>query len=322
VFFDLPLAELRDYRPEPPSAPDFDAFWRRTLDAARAHDPGVTRKPWEVELPHVAVDDVTFRGFDGQPVSAWFLRSRAAEGPVPCVVAFEGYGGGRGLPHEWLFWPAAGAAVLVMDSRGQGSGHRIGVTPDVAPPSGPHQNGFLTLGIESPETYYYRRVFTDAVRAIDAVRTLPEVDPRRVVAAGGSQGGGIALAAAGLVPDLAAALVDVPFLSHMARAVEITDAFPYQALRLWLKAHRYQVDQALATVAYADGLNFAVRAQAPALFSVGLMDQVCPPSTVFAAHNLYHGDTEITVWPYAGHEGGAADQTLEQLAYLRRLSVL
>ena len=322
MFVDLPLAELRSYRPEPPPAPDFDAFWAKTLDAARQVDVAVRRQPWDVPLAHVVVEDIGFPGFDGQEVRGWFLRPRGAVGPLPCVVMFEGYGGGRGRPHEWLFWPAAGAAVLVMDTRGQGSGHRLGVTPDVAPPSGPHQPGFLTLGIESPETYYYRRVFTDAARAVDAARSLPEVDAARVVVAGGSQGGGIALAAAGLVPGVAAGLIDVPFLSHIARAVEITDAYPYQELRLWLRAHRYQVEQALTTVAHVDGINFAARAQAPALFSVGLMDDICPPSTVFAAFNRYGGAAEITVWPYAGHEGGQADQPLEQLAFLRRLGVL
>ncbi len=186
----------------------------------------------------------------------------------------------------------------------------------------PGPSGFLTLGIESPETYYYRRLFTDAARAVEAARSLPEVDSGRVVVGGASQGGGMALAVAGLVPDVAAALVDVPFLSHVARAVEITDAHPYQELRLWLRMHRRDGERALRTVAYADGMNFAPRAQAPALFSVGLMDDVCPPSTVFASYNSYAGEASIDVWPYAGHEGGAVDQSLQHLAFLRRLGIL
>jgi cephalosporin-C deacetylase len=322
MFVDMPLEELRSYRPDPPAAADFDAFWKETLRVARGHDLGVARRPWDVRLPHVAVHDLSFRGFDGQPIRAWFLRSSHATAPAACVVTFDGYGGGRGLPHEWLFWPSAGAALLVMDCRGQGSGHRRGDTPDLAPPSGPHQNGFLTLGIESPDTYYYRRVYTDAVRAVEAARTLPEVDASRVVVAGASQGGGIALAVSGLVPDLAAALVDVPFLCHMARAVEITDEYPYQELRLWLRTHRNDAARGLRTVAYADGVNFASRATAPALFSVGLMDEICPPSTVYAAFNRYAGEARMDVWPYAGHEGGGADQAVRQLDFLRSLGVL
>jgi cephalosporin-C deacetylase len=275
-----------------------------------------------VRLPHVSVDDVTFRGYDGQPVRAWLLRPAAATGPLPCVVVYEGYGGGRGLPHDWLFWTAAGACVLVVDNRGQGSGHRVGATADSAPPSGPHSKGFLTLGIESPETYYYRRLFTDAVRAVDAGRSLPDVDADRIVVTGASQGGGITLAVAGLVDGLAAVMPDVPFLCDIARACTITDAHPYQELRLWLRMHAGQGGVALRTVGFADGLHFAPRATAPALFSVGLMDDVCPPSTVFGAYNRYAGPKDIDVWEYAGHEGGGPDQALRQLAFLRRLGVL
>ncbi len=322
MLVDMPLERLREHRPEAPAAQGFEEFWSSTLATARSHDVAVERSPWAVSLPHVLVEDVTFSGYDGQRVRGWLLRPLGATGPLPCVVMFEGYGGGRGLPHEWLFWPAAGAAVLVMDVRGQGSGHRRGDTPDLGPASGPHQSGFLTLGLQSPETYYYRRLFTDAARAVDAARSLPEVDPARVVVGGASQGGGITLATAGLVPDVAAAMPDVPFLCHVERAVEITDAFPYQELRLWLRMHPDDVEQALATVALFDGVTFAQRATAPALFSVGLMDDVCPPSTVFAAHNHYAGPARMQVWPYSGHEGGGAAQALHQLAFLRELGIL
>jgi cephalosporin-C deacetylase len=322
VLIDLPLHELRALRPSLPEPEGFADFWSATLAAARLHPIQVQRTPWHVQLPHVSVDDVTFRGYGGQPVRAWFLRPAAATGALPCIVTYEGYGGGRGLPHEWLFWTAAGASVLVVDNRGQGSGHRVGATADVAPPSGPHQNGFLTLGIESPETYYYRRLLTDAVRAVEAARSLVEVDTDRIVVTGVSQGGGMTLAVAGLVDGLAAVLPDVPFLCDIARACTITDAFPYQELRLWLRMHREQAAGALRTVSFADALHFAPRATAPALFSVGLMDECCPPSTVFGAYNRYAGPKDIVVWEYAGHEGGGPDQALHQLAFLRRLGVL
>jgi len=250
-----------------------------------------------------------------------FLRPAGASGQLPCVVTYEGYGGGRGLPQDWLFWPAAGASVLVVDNRGQGSGFRVGATADDAPPSGPHTSGFLTLGIESPETYYYRRLFTDAVRGVEAARSLPEVDTARVVVTGISQGGGMSLAVAGLVDDLAAVMPDIPFLCDIARACTITDANPYRELRLWLRMHRDATEAALRTVSFADGLHFAPRASAPALFSVGLMDECCPPSTVFGAYNRYAGPKEIDVLEYAGHEVGP-DHALRKLAFLRRLGVL
>ena len=175
----------------------------------------------------------------------------------------------------------------------------------------------MTRGIERPEDYYYRRVFTDAVRAVDAVRTLPQVDPDRVAVVGGSQGGGITIAAAGLTPGLVAAMPDVPFLSHFERAVGLTDADPYQEIVRYLSVHRGAEERVFDTLAYFDVVNLAKRATAPALFSVALHDPVCPPSTVFAAYNHYAGaDKAISVYHHNMHEGGQAYQWLAQTAFL------
>jgi cephalosporin-C deacetylase len=62
-----------------------------------------------------------------------------------------------------------------------------------------------------------------------------------------------------------------------------------------------------------------VRAKAQALFSVGLMDTICPPSTVFAAYNYYAGSKNIRIYKYNNHEGGDIFQTREKVQFLKRL---
>ena len=149
------------------------------------------------------------------------------------------------------------------------------------------------------------------------------MDPDKLIVTGGSQGGGISIAAAGLAPlagiELLGCAPDVPFLCHFERAVQITDKDPYHEITRYLKGFRHDVDAALRTLSYFDGVNFAARATAPALFSVGLMDAICPPSTVYAAYNHYAGPKEISVWPYNGHEGGAGFQKAAQIRYLADL---
>ena len=112
---------------------------------------------------------------------------------------------------------------------------------------------------------------------------------------------------------------DVPFLSHYRRALEITDAQPYSELTRYLHIHRYQTEAVFHTLSYFDGVNFAVRAQARALFSVALMDLICPPSTVFAAYNHYAGPKDIRIYEYNNHEGGQSFHTLEKMRYLKSL---
>jgi cephalosporin-C deacetylase len=136
-----------------------------------------------------------------------------------------------------------------------------------------------------------------------------------------SQGGGIALAAAALGASVRAALVDVPFLCHFRRALEVTDENPYQELRRFLAIHRLEEDRVFQTLAYVDGRHFAARASAPALFSVGLEDQITPPSTVFAAFNAYAGPKDIKVWRYNGHDAGEHEHLVEQLRFLESLGL-
>jgi cephalosporin-C deacetylase len=317
AFFDMPLDQLRAYQPTREEPADFDAFWQTTLAEARTFPLNAEFAPIDYGLRTVETFDVTFSGYGGQPIKGWLQLPRARSGPLPCMVEYIGYGGGRGFPNDWLLWSAAGYAHLVMDTRGQGSSWSKGDTPDPeVDGTNPHFPGFMTRGVLSPQTYYYRRVFTDAVRAIEAARTHPVIDAGRVAVTGGSQGGGIALAVSGLVPDLAATMPDVPFLCHYRRATEITDSHPYQEIARYCVTHRDKVDQVFATLAYFDGVNLATRAGCAALFSVGLMDEICPPSTVFAAYNHFGGSKDIRIWRYNHHEGGGSYQAIEKLRFL------
>jgi cephalosporin-C deacetylase len=315
--FDFELDDLRVYRPTPSEPEDFDEFWSTTLAEARLSARETVVVPYESFLAGFEVFDVEFSGFGGHPVKAWFVVPAGHDGPLPTVVEYNGYGGGRGFPHERLAWAAAGYAYLFMDTRGQGSVWGSG--GDTADPvgSGPAAPGFATRGIEDPSTYYYRRVFTDAVLAVDAVRSFASVDSDRIAVTGGSQGGGIALAVGGLRNDLVAVLPDVPFLCHFERAVGLTDSDPYNEIVRYLAVHRDLGEQTFRTLSYFDGVSFAARASAPALFSVALMDPVCPPSTVFAAHNNYAGESSIEVYGFNEHEGGQGQHWRKQAKWLR-----
>lgn len=316
AFVDLGITELRAYKPPRTEPDDFDAFWSETLADARSFSIDARFEPVDYGLRTVETFDVTFNGYGGQPIKGWFLVPRGLGSKLPCVVEYIGYGGGRGFPTNWLVNPSAGYATFVMDTRGQGSGMNTGDTHDVDEAGNPQVPGFMTRGILSPKTYYYRRVFTDAVRAIEAARSHPVVDAARVAVAGGSQGGGISLAAAGLEPNVRALISDVPFLCHYRRATTLVNTDPYGEIARYCKSHRDKVETVFHTLSYFDGVNFAARGKAPALFSVGLMDDICPPSTVFAAFNAYGGDKEIRVYEFNQHDGGGAHHLLEKLKFL------
>jgi cephalosporin-C deacetylase len=323
--FDLPLDELRRYRSQVEEPSDLDDFWSRTLAESREFDLSVELAPVENRLALIDTYDISFSGFGGQRVKAWLQVPAGATGPLPTVVQYHGYSGGRGFPHQHTQWAQAGWAHFVMDTRGQGwsIGGDSGTTDGSLDAGMIHTPGFMTAGITSPDTYYYRRVYVDALRMLEVAQQSSFVDPARLAVTGGSQGGGITIAAAGLAAlsgiELAAAAPDVPFLCHFQRALEITDAFPYGEITQFLAGWRDQVEVAYRTLGYFDGVNLGRRATAPSLFSVGLMDPVCPPSTVFAAYNAYGEPAgaakDINIYSHNQHEGGAGYQIAAQLEW-------
>lgn len=301
------LPDLWAYRSDFREPEDFDAFWHGTLAEARTRPARLELTPVETGLETVEVFDAVFPGFGGHPVRGWLRLPRLRSAPLPAVVQFHGYGSGRGAPVEDLLWSSAGYAHLLVDTRGQGGAWAGGgATPDPVG-SGPSHPGFFTRGVLDKDTYVYRRVFTDAVRAVDALRTSPYVDGGRIAALGNSQGGGIALAVAGLVPDLAAAHFQSPLLCDIRHAARLTGQGPYGELVGFLAARRDLVEPVFTTLGYFDGLAFARRAAAPAWFSAGLRDEVCPPSTAVAAHHAYAGTSRLAVWEFNGHDAGGAE---------------
>jgi cephalosporin-C deacetylase len=329
--FDLPLDDLVSYRPEVAEPADFDAFWTETVADARSFPLAAEFTLMENKLALIDTYDVTFSGFGGSGVKAWLHVPAGASGPLPTVVQYHGYSGGRGFPHSYTLWAQAGYAHFVMDTRGQGWSVGGGSsTPDSSIDAGLiHTPGFMTAGITDPASYYYRRVYADAIRLLEVARECPLVDPAKIIVTGGSQGGGITLAAAGIAPlagiDLLGAAPDVPFLCHFRRATQLTDRLPYAEITEYLAGWRDHEDVVYRTLSYFDGVNLGRRATASALFSVGLMDDVCPPSTVFAAYNYYgsraSGDIskDIEVYSHNQHEGGAGYQLNAQLDWFGRL---
>ena len=175
---------------------------------------------------------MTFNGYGGQPIKGWLQLPRQRAGRLPCVVEYIGYGGGRGFPTDWLLWASAGYAHLVMDTRGQGSAWRKATRPTRErrrQPAVPRL--YDPRHPATRETYFYRRVFTDAVRAVEAARSHPAID-RRAHRRHRRQPGRRHLRSpsAGWCRMCRSRMPDVPFLCHYRRATEIIDTLPYEEI--------------------------------------------------------------------------------------------
>ncbi|MDR1237622.1 MAG: acetylxylan esterase [Propionibacteriaceae bacterium] len=317
MLHDLSVAELENYQGKTTLPDDFAAFWEDTLAQSRGLRQASVLHRLDTALTTLDIYDVTFSGFMGDPIKAWLRVPRGVDGPLPAIVEYVGYGGGRGHALASLHFASAGFAHFQMDTRGQGSLWSVGDTADPWP-TGPQVPGVMTKGIETKEGYYYRRLLTDAVLAVDACAEFEQVDSSRIFATGGSQGGAMTLAVAGLSDSLVAASAKVPFLSDIRHAVEMTDEKPYSELTEYLARHRDRVESVYDVLSYFDSVNFARQARIPIHLTVGLMDVICPPSTVYAVFNNYLGPKELQSWSHNGHESGELLDDVDTIEFFQR----
>jgi cephalosporin-C deacetylase len=297
--YDLPLPELERYKPELTAPPDFDAFWQAALDALG----GVPRRLQLTPEPYPTRAARLWRGVyagaGGAAVHALYAEPAACERPLPGLVLFHGYNWAtEDNVHEVVHWALLGYATLAMLTRGQQGGGE-----GAASPHG-HSTGWMTSGVLEPEAYYYRSVYLDAVRAVELLAERPAVDAARIGVTGASQGGGLALAAAALSPLPAAVAAAYPYLCDFRRAVDVAPSGPYLEIPEFLRRNGApEVEAALwRTLALHDVMNLTPRVRAQALVGVGLVDQITPPSTVFAAYHHLPGPKAMKVYRHFGHE--------------------
>jgi cephalosporin-C deacetylase len=317
--YDKPLEELVVYDPPLTKEDDFDTFWAKTLEEnAKA---SFEAELQEVDYPVIGaqVYEAHYDGWDGARISAWYLTPDK-EGPFPTLVQYHGYSGSKMDLYRYLMWVLQDYAVLAVDMRGQS-----GNSTDPTPYTGGHVRGWMTLGIMDPREYYYRGVYMDCVRALDFVSGRPEVDADRIGIMGMSQGGGLTLAVAALDDRAVLAMPEMPYLCHFKRAVDVAVRMPYLEIAEYLKRWPRREEQVWRTLSYFDNMNLASRITCPILMTVGLQDDICPPSTVFAVYNKIEAEKDPKVYPYHNHEVVEAhweDKVRHAHHYLKGLDTL
>lgn len=307
---DMPLEKLLAYEGRNPRPADFDAYWDRAIAEMEAIDPQVELIPHALDAPFAECFHLYFTGVGGARVHAKYFRPKVSNGTHPAIVQFHGYSGSSGDWADKLGYVARGYSLASLDCRGQG-----GLSEDVGGVKGNTLRGHIIRGVSDPdpEKLYYRSVFLDTAQLARILMAMPEVDPARVGAMGGSQGGGLTLACAALTPTLKLAAPTFPFLCDYRRVWEMDLAkSAYEELSTYFRNFdpRHENEDAIWTrLGYIDNQHLAPRIKAEILMPVGLMDTVCPPSTQFAAYNRIPGKKRYLLYPDFGHEGlpGAND---------------
>ncbi|MCX6598673.1 MAG: acetylxylan esterase [Acidobacteria bacterium] len=279
---------------------DFDAFWAagKAALAKLPIDAKLTPLPEYgnagADCFHLNLQNV---GFGTAPSRFYgILCEPKAPGKYPAVLAVPGAGV---RPYRGMAAMAARGVITL-----QVGIHGIPVTMDQSVydslGAGALAN-YNTIALDSRDRYYYRRVYLGCVRANDYLTSHPKWDGVHLAVTGGSQGGALSIITAALDPRVKGLAAYFPALSdvtgylqnraggwpHMFRATE------------GLQAHRSP--EKIETSRYYDVVNFARRLKVPGFYSWGFNDEVCPPTSMYAAYNVITAPKKLLLALETGH---------------------
>ncbi len=300
---DMPIEKLREYQGINPRPADFDEYWERGLKEVNSVDPQVTLEKADVVLRGIETYHLFFKSTKNATIHAHYVRPDTGE-KLPVILLFHGYGGNVGNFIDKAGWVAQGYAVLAMDCRGQ-----RGLSEDVNPVKGSTQHNLIMRGFDDPDpdNLYFRNVFLDTAQLVRVAKSLPGIDAGTMYAHGGSQGGALTVVCAALCPDdIKKAAPIFPFLSDYKRVWEMDLAVnAYDDIRDYLRFYAPYLgmqDHVWEKLGYIDIQHLAGRIKGEVLWLLALMDNICPPSTQFAAYNKIKAKKDMVIYTNHGHE--------------------
>ena len=291
-------AELRGKVIEQTKKSDFESFWRGEVEKLRAVPLKISRT--RLDLPYRAFDayEIEYSTHDETKVCAYFYVPRyMGDKKLPCVSVFHG-GGGHG-PFTSIVTDivSTGVCVFCIDVRSQG-----GKTYDRAEYEilDDYRGALMTHGVLDKENFYMRNIYLDAVRAIDVIASLPEVDGDKIVSYGASQGGALSIVAGALSGKVKKVYAAVPSYGCLVQRVEAGSGV-FGATKSFLTLYPEHTDRVMDTLSYFDVNNMASLLGVPSFFQIGLSDPTCLPSFVYSVYTHAAGPKELLISPFTPH---------------------
>ncbi|MCI5780036.1 MAG: acetylxylan esterase [Lentisphaeria bacterium] len=297
--------EPEKIRPGVKMPDDFEAFWKREVAAMR----GAKREVLKMEAISDEYLPAGFVGYNvavkqGDVIATGYLvmPEAAAAHSLPAVLNFNGASKvSSELPIAVNIARTNHAISFNLNFHGlenfnltakRDLKREAAVRPQVA--------RYQFQSADDRQNYAMRKIFLRVVLAADFVRSLPEFDGKRLVAAGGSLGGCQALVCAALVPEVVLCVSNATAMcDHFGKSAGHLPGWPDLLNRN---------PQAVKAAAYFDMVNFAALVKCPTRMAVGFIDVTCPPASTYAAYNNLGTADKRMFHTVTGGHGAARDR--------------
>jgi cephalosporin-C deacetylase-like acetyl esterase len=279
---------------------DFDRFWKNQIKTQRALPIQVVSKSVAVTAAGYSCYDVELNSTASEPARGYFAKPQNAKPrSLPIVIYFHAAGVKgdwcRSEPGNALRYATMGKGALCFDLNAHGmlNGQPESYYADL---ENNELKNYPQFGAENKEQSYFLGMYLRLLRTIDYMTKQPEWDRKRILVLGESQGGGQSLIAAGLDKRVKAVVATVPAMCDWGGTlVGRKGSWPY------LFSTSNNREKMLANVPYFDAAHALKNCKATLVVEVGLIDQTCPSSAIFAALNQAKGKKIILTAPYRAH---------------------
>jgi cephalosporin-C deacetylase len=272
---------------------DFDSFWQTAKTELAAVKPNykVTEKPGlEKDNRRVflfemkSLDDITVRGWLTIPKGSNKNRK------FPVFVGLPGYQ----VDLRPMLGEDEDLAILTINVRGQGNSRDV---------IHPKREDYITLNIEDKNKYVLRGAIMDCIRTIDFICSRPDLDADRIEISGGSMGGFLAAALAGLDNRVKLVSAQNPILCDIRNLVGVVEWPVYDIKKYANDKPGVSFAKLLDNLDYFDIKNFAQNIRTPITVGIGLLDHLAPPANQFAFYNNVSSKYgRISIYKDLGHE--------------------
>ena len=274
---------------------DFEAFWASQITALQAFPMEVKREklttPYEKSF---TTYQVSFSTHDDTVVEALFSVPSGQEGnKLPCVAYFHGGGGKKRIYPDVV---ATGVCCFAIDVRSQG-----GTTVDQARyKSGTTMGSLMSRDLTNKNTFYMKNIYLDAIRAMDVIAMMPEVDSSRIVTFGQSQGGALSVVASAFSGRSKKCYVSEPSYCCLHKRLELGSGV-FSAANDYLRRYPDDTNAAFDTLTYFDINNIVSFLKVPTDFCLALADPVCLPQFVYSAYAHVDAPKQLHMYPFVPH---------------------
>lgn len=279
-------------RPVTVQPADFHEFWDKAIADARKWnlEPMMTLVP-EKCTPKVNVYHVSWANNGWESRMYGTLTVPVAPGKYPAILKLPG-AGVRGYNGD-IGHTEKGVMILEVGI------HGIPVNLPAEVYTRLYNGalkGYHSFNLDDRDRFYYKRVITGCVRAIDFIEQLPEFNGC-LATFGGSQGGGLSIIVAGIDKRVDALVSYYPAMSDMAGyTAGRAGGWPHT-----LKDKKFHTPDVVNTLSYFDVSSFAREVSVPGFYTFGYNDMVCPPTTTYSVYNVIDAPKNLKVAETTAH---------------------